>query len=69
MKFVRIGINETYIELSDAELVELAYIIQRGLESLEEYNDLKCLEVHDEAYYKNTANIMRWIAQYENKKR
>lgn len=26
MKFVRIGINETDIELSDAELVELAYI-------------------------------------------
>ena len=65
MKFCRIGINETDIELSDAELVELAYLIESGLEHLEEYNDLHFLECHDKHYYKDTTQLMRCFAQYE----
>lgn len=66
MKFVRIGINETDIELSDAELVELAYMIELAIEHLEEYNDLRFLKEHDKAYYKVTAQLMRLLANYEN---
>ena len=66
MKIIRIGINETQLELSDAELVELAHLIELGIEHLEEYNDLRFLKEHDKHYYKDTAELMRLLANYEN---
>lgn len=65
MKFYRTGINETEIEVSDAELEELAKIIELAIEHLEEYNDLRMLREHDRKYYRNIAVLMRKYARYE----
>lgn len=65
MKFYRMGINETEIEFSDAELEEMANLIELALEHLEEYNDLNKLEEHNANYYRHIAILMREYARYQ----
>ena len=65
MKFDRMSINKVEIELSDAELIELADIIELAIEHLEEYNDVRLLKEHNREWYRNTANLMKYLASYK----
>lgn len=65
MKICRIGINETDLEMTDEELIELAGMIERAIDSLEEYNDLQSLKVHDKSFYEDIAATMKELANYE----
>lgn len=65
MELTRTGNNELQIELNDFESEDIAYLIDRGLDDMDEYNDYGCLlKEHDKEFYRQLVKEIKNAIKY-----